>query len=480
MFIRKGALLLISLIFILTFVTADNLISPLSSQQFNQTDTILISLNVTRNRTIDDYIANITLPNQTTTSLYLQRINNRLYQNNFTQTNLLGNYSINIIITTRTYNLTTIGPLSFSVVDIIPPTLSLGNPTNETNTTNSTIFFNFTASDANPFTCTLLLDSQETSLNSTTYQAENISIGYHEWNITCSDSSHNNITSETRVLTVYQNTSHEIIPETNLTEEENPAPVIRRGGSSRRITPEPPPIQETTFIVEPLANNEEPTIEINEQSQTLLNEAKKNVDLLLHKNIPTTRIQHLLLAAANAFYSNEPEEVAHYTEELTLLTTQAVKAQEELNLVEQNMKKAKKQWLTIEETEQLFTEAQTAFSQEEFQLALEKTQDASFTLLTETKGKINPLWILSNYGIFILLLLISLGSAGYVLLNTLPVLNKRIEHLHVKEQTLKEQINESKQREAHKSYKKFKQQLQEIQSKREHLIDKREPHIIQQ
>ncbi|MBI5047009.1 LamG domain-containing protein, partial [Candidatus Micrarchaeota archaeon] len=95
-------------------------------------------------------------------------------------------------------------------VDTTSPAISIASPTNQTNTSNTTVYFTFTPSDNlfSNLSCTLNVSggsSNSSFVSNNTAKTLSISSltnGTYSWNVTCNDSATNSNTTTTRIFTV--------------------------------------------------------------------------------------------------------------------------------------------------------------------------------------------------------------------------------------------------------------------------------------
>ncbi len=109
----------------------------------------------------------------------------------------------NASYTPQLYNVT----INYDLLDVTPPSITLNNPENNTNTSSQTLNLNFTATDDYPqnMECSIYLDDVLNQTNSsvlnntlTNFEISEISEGSHTWKIECEDGASNSNTSETR------------------------------------------------------------------------------------------------------------------------------------------------------------------------------------------------------------------------------------------------------------------------------------------
>ena len=97
-------------------------ISPVNGSRFNQSDTVIISANVTDDVQVDTVLANITFPNSTVQQLTLSQVNDtNQYNALFNATNLTGRYNITFIANETIGNVND-SETTWFYVGIIPPT----------------------------------------------------------------------------------------------------------------------------------------------------------------------------------------------------------------------------------------------------------------------------------------------------------------------------------------------------------------------
>ena len=192
-------------------------VQPVENTQYNQTDIVTISANVTERypsiANVSVVLANITLPNSTIQQIVLLDENkDNIYEQNFTNTNLIGIYNITIIANNTDGYINDTEKTYFVVqMPNTAPQISLNLPANNTQFNNTQdINFNFTAIDDynSTLNCSIYLDNVLNQTNNsvqnntlTNFLITGISYGNHNWSINCSDGSLSNI-SETRYFSV--------------------------------------------------------------------------------------------------------------------------------------------------------------------------------------------------------------------------------------------------------------------------------------
>jgi hypothetical protein len=204
----------------ITFVISTNAppnvtaIIPTAGTSFNFSDTIQISVNVTDGLTIPDTVqANITYPNGSSTLLALSNTTFLdKYNNTFTIPVLIGTYNITFIANDTDSQINNTETTNFTVVDSkMPYSVVLNTPTNNSNSSSTTVNFNWTAIDNYDLslTCNITIDSvvnvsniESSNGTSTNYSIAGFTEGTHTWNITCIDNSSNTNTSITNTFTI--------------------------------------------------------------------------------------------------------------------------------------------------------------------------------------------------------------------------------------------------------------------------------------
>ncbi|MCK5233814.1 MAG: hypothetical protein KAJ91_03265, partial [Candidatus Aenigmarchaeota archaeon] len=167
-------------------------------QLYSPENTTYPTINITLNYTSSDTHLN-------TTWYEYNSVNTTLTEN--TSFTALNNQQSTIILwandTSGNINSTSVTFL----VDTVAPSINLNSPIHGVILTNSTVNFNWTATDNSDtnITCNLTIDgtvnvSDIASLNvtPTNYTVDGLSDGVHYWNVTCRDNANNNVTSETR------------------------------------------------------------------------------------------------------------------------------------------------------------------------------------------------------------------------------------------------------------------------------------------
>ena len=185
-------------------------IVPVAGTNTARNATINISANVTDNINVSQVHANVTLPNATIRQINITNKTKDTYNMTFNETVATGIYNITFLVNDTTNNANRTEKTYFSVGDIVNATITLHTPVNNTNTTNTSLNFNFTAIDnlASALNCSLRLDNTINQTNSSTlnntvtrFTIVNMSLGSHLWNVSCSDGTNRNV-SQTRNFTI--------------------------------------------------------------------------------------------------------------------------------------------------------------------------------------------------------------------------------------------------------------------------------------
>jgi len=186
-------------------------IVPSAGTDYNLTNSVLITANVTDNINVSTVKANITWPAGNELLVMTDNDNNDIYNATFTTTNKIGQYNVTIIANDTTGNINNTETTFFYVNDVIKPSITLTFPNNNFNTTSTTINFNWTAVDNydSILTCNLTIDgivnaSNIASSNNTptNYSVSGFGDRTYYWNATCWDNNNNINTSETRSFNI--------------------------------------------------------------------------------------------------------------------------------------------------------------------------------------------------------------------------------------------------------------------------------------
>jgi hypothetical protein len=171
--------------------------------------TIECNSTVTDNIGVQNVSANVTLPNG---SIQIQTLENitSVYNFTFQEADIVGEHTIQWVANDSGNNQAT-GSGSFNVSDVTAPLMTINGPANMSNTSATSISFNFTADDNYypTLNCSLHFNGSvnTTAAASLDQISTNITItgfndGSHIWNVSCSDNSTNTNISETRYFIV--------------------------------------------------------------------------------------------------------------------------------------------------------------------------------------------------------------------------------------------------------------------------------------
>ena len=186
-------------------------ITPTAGTNYNENTSVNITVDITDNIGISSVSANITLPNETVIKIALTNRSAETYNATFNATSLIGIYHVRIIANDTSNNINSTETTNFSIGDVIAPSITLNSPADDTNTTSTSVTFNFTVTDNidTNLNCSIRINSVISQTNSTTpnntatlFPISGFSDGPRTWNITCNDDSPNNITSSTRTFRI--------------------------------------------------------------------------------------------------------------------------------------------------------------------------------------------------------------------------------------------------------------------------------------
>src|SRR3989344_4902177 len=167
---------------------------PEQNSNFNLSQIIEISVNVTDESVISAVKANITFPNGTIQLINLQNTITNKYNNSFAiPSNLMGRYNITFIANDSSNNINSTEKTYFIVNDITPPAISITYPFNTTYNINVSAL-NYTISDGNLQACwySLNLGATNNSITCGTNLTGLISAeGSNTWRVYANDSAGN-------------------------------------------------------------------------------------------------------------------------------------------------------------------------------------------------------------------------------------------------------------------------------------------------
>jgi len=176
----------------------------------NLSQSVVCNATVTDDIAVSFVTANVTFPNG---SVQVQTVTNisANYVFTFANTLIIGRYNITWRANDSSNNVRLNTTDYFNVTDFTSPIVNLSQPGNNTNTSQTSLVFNFTALDnaVTDMNCSLRLDA---GVNQTVTGVANNTItgftvsgigqGRHFWNVTCLDASSNSNISQTRRFTV--------------------------------------------------------------------------------------------------------------------------------------------------------------------------------------------------------------------------------------------------------------------------------------
>lgn len=158
------------------------------------------SVNWTANTTLDN-VSNYSIYVFNSTSFVLKAANTSLAGYLFNATVNNGNYTFNISAVNATGNEGENATSAWIFVDIQNASVNLTSPLNSLNTSNASVFFNFTASDNTLLNCSLYIDGALNQSNSSitdnaaTRFNTTLAEGRHNWSVSCTDRANNTNTS---------------------------------------------------------------------------------------------------------------------------------------------------------------------------------------------------------------------------------------------------------------------------------------------
>ena len=157
-----------------------------------------------------------------------------------------------------------------------------------------------------------------------------------------------------------------------------------------------------------------------ETAETGLEKALQDINLMKKAGYPTKRLKILLEQAKEALKEKDFDLAHKLTERINKLRKAAFKADKIIKKVQQGINKAKLRKLETYETQKALMLAIKSFKEEDFESALKRAKDAKLTLMLETKGLINLVWLFTKYWWIII-------PAFIVIIALLALLHKKLE-----------------------------------------------------
>ena len=165
---------------------------------------------ISDNYQLDSVTATVTLPNGTNVSHDASSIASNYFFNFTNSSEAVGEHTVTWFANDTSQN-TIFGIDRFNVTDPTAPTITLNTPNNGSNSSSSSITFNFTATDNfySALNCSVLINGTINQTNSTVRNGSNtlttisgFTDGDYLWNITCNDDSNNYNRSTSRTFTI--------------------------------------------------------------------------------------------------------------------------------------------------------------------------------------------------------------------------------------------------------------------------------------
>jgi uncharacterized membrane protein len=183
--------------------------TPGNTTNFAIGSSINITVNVTDAVQVDDVYVNVTLPDNTTEELNLSNTSDT-YNVTFTSTSQRGRYNITFFANDTTNNINSSVFTTFTVGDVVAPSLILNLPEPNYNQTSNTIYLsaNITDNQDTGPSCDLLINdlvnqTDNSSANGTVFNFTlTATQAFYNWSVNCTDNATNVNTSATRNFTI--------------------------------------------------------------------------------------------------------------------------------------------------------------------------------------------------------------------------------------------------------------------------------------
>jgi len=184
-------------------------VSPGFGTEYNLTDSVNITANVTDILTVSSVYANISWIGGSAWQQMLDVDGDDIYETEFLNTNILGRYNVTIIANDTLNNKNNSQATYFNVTDLIDPTVLLNYPPDSHFTTANTLTFQYTPDDNDQIkNCTLLIDGSFQEYNDSIVEGvlnnitTNLVDGIYYWTINCTDESNNSYSAQSRFLKI--------------------------------------------------------------------------------------------------------------------------------------------------------------------------------------------------------------------------------------------------------------------------------------
>jgi hypothetical protein len=192
-------------------------------------------------------------------------------------------------------------------------------------------------------------------------------------------------------------------------------------------------VKATSYLRKDLVERRHVTLIIHDISREdallFLDEAKKDFEEVVFAEIPATKIQKLLDEALAALEAKQYSTVNELSVQIREIRNSAFEANELLETVGGRLAKAEEDGLSVVESKRLFNLAFAAFEREDFETAILRAKDAQFSLIIETKGKVNYVVLLKKYWPGMLGGLVILAILSYIARRkmALVIISRRLE-----------------------------------------------------
>ncbi|MBI4167434.1 MAG: hypothetical protein HY515_00610, partial [Candidatus Aenigmarchaeota archaeon] len=191
------------------------------------------------------------------------------------------------------------------------------------------------------------------------------------------------------------------------------------------------------------------TLSVHEVSRvdanSTLEQAKNNYQEMLTAGFPIKSVKKLLEQAKKTFEERDYEKVNEITGMITLVRNTAFKTRNSIESLSDNIKKAEKEGLRVDNAKNLLNLALAAFEREDYASAELRVRDAQLVYAIETIGKINYIKLLLDHWLAVIILIGTAYVTGIVVYRRVIVvfIAKKLKDLIVEESNIMELMKEA-------------------------------------
>jgi len=168
-----------------------------------------------------------------------------------------------------------------------------------------------------------------------------------------------------------------------------------------------------------------------EEADVSLEESTKNLEEMQEAGFPVKKSVKLLEEAKEKLDIGRYKLAKDLSEQIAKIRRDAFSANALIKDVESKIEEAENNGLLIIETKKLLNLAVAAFEREDFEVAIQRAEDAQLSAIIETKGKINVVKFLQQYWQALLIAFAVVVISGYILRKKIEVITitRRLEDL---------------------------------------------------